>query len=82
MELTTKDLMAALRANEDDAVEKTGAMQLMDTDILLAAAKGVLDLNEVAAHLVACRGIGKDGKWVGFDEAERQMAELAERRRQ
>ena len=80
MKLTTDALMKALRANDDDAVEKVGHMQCMDTGILLAAAKGELDLNEVAAHLVAGRGIGRDGRWVGFPEAEKQMAELHERR--
>ena len=80
MKLTTKDLTADLRANDDDAVEKTGHMQCMDTDILPAAAKGEVDQNEVAADLVASRGIGRDGYWVGFPEAERQMAELRERR--
>jgi hypothetical protein len=56
-------------------------MQCMHTDILLAAAKGELDLNEVAAWPVAGHGIGRDGRWVGFPEAVKQMAELADRRR-
>lgn len=73
MKLTTKDMMARLRANEDEAVEKLGGMQLVDTDLLLAAAEGKIDLNQVAALLVASRGIGRSGKWVGFPEAERQM---------
>jgi hypothetical protein len=75
VKLTTKDLMAALRKFDNDATDKVGAMQLMDTDILLAAALGRVDLNQVAALMVAARGMGRSGEWVGFLEAERQMDE-------
>jgi hypothetical protein len=75
VKLTTKDLMAALRKFDNDATDKVGAMQLMDTDILLAAALGKVDLNQVAALLVASRGLGRKGEWVGFSEAQIQMDE-------
>ncbi len=75
VKLTTKDLMAALRKFDNDATDKVGAMQLMDTDILLAAALGEVDLNQVAALMVAARGMGRRGEWVGFVEAGRQMDE-------
>lgn len=75
VQLTTNDLMAALRKFDNDATDKVGAMQLMDTDILLAAALGKVDLNQVAALMVAARGLGRRGEWVGFIEAERQMDE-------
>lgn len=81
MKLSHKDLMAALEAGDDDASEKIGAMQLMHTDILLAAAKGQIDLNDIARHLVASRGIGTSGEWVGFPEAERQMDALRSKAR-
>jgi len=46
------------------------AMNLLDNQTLLAAAKGELDLNMVARVLIASRGIGPEGVWVGFKEAE------------
>jgi len=80
MNLTTNDMLARLRRNDDDeVVDKIGPMQLMDTDILLAAAAGKLDLNQIAALVVASRGTGRGGKWVGFLEAERQMDALIEK---
>ena len=79
MKLTTKDMMARLRKFDDEASEKIGGMQLVDTDLLLAAALGKLDLNQVAALLVASRGIGRSGQWVGHLEAEREMDRLIEK---
>lgn len=43
----------------------------------MAAAKGEVDLNEIARWVLASRGIGTNGAWVGFPEAKRQMAELS-----
>lgn len=73
LKLTTREMMTRLRAFDDEATEKLGGMTLMDTDILLAAAEGKVDLNQIAALLVASRGIGRKGAWVGHLEAERQM---------
>ena len=36
------------KAQDDEVADKLGWMQLMDSDLLVAAAKGELDLNEVA----------------------------------
>ena len=60
------------------AVDKAGAIQLLDSDVPLAAAKGDLDLNEIARFILAGRGIGRDGTWLGLDESRRQMDELRE----
>jgi hypothetical protein len=38
-----------------------------DTDILVEAVNGRLDLNLVALRELKNRGLDKDGKWVGFN---------------
>lgn len=40
------------------------------TDLLVAATKGEIDLNQLVAKELAGRGLDKDGKWVGFAKAE------------
>lgn len=77
MELTTTALRNGWVTQDDDTVEKLGYISMADTDLLLAAAKGEVDLNEIARWVVASRGIGANGAWVGFPEAKRQMAELS-----
>lgn len=79
MKLTTKNMMALLRRWDDDATEKLGGMTLMDTDILVAAATGKLDLNQVAALIVAARGVGRGGDWVGHLAAQQQMDRCIEK---
>ena len=44
-------------------------LQPFPTELLLAMAKGEVDVEAIAARLVADRGLDKDGKWVGFDKA-------------
>lgn len=78
MELTTMELKARWDNNDDDTVDRLGYIRMTDTELLLAAAKGEVDLNEIARWMVADRGIGINGAWVGFPEAKRQMAELAQ----
>lgn len=78
MKLTTADLRQGWERQDDEVVEKLGYLPLMDTDLLVAAAKGEVDLNEVARWVLAAQGIGEGGRWVGFDEAERQMAVLSD----
>ena len=78
MKLTTKAMRDGWKAQDDEVADKLGWMQLMDSDLLVAAAKGDLDLNEVARWVLASRGIGESGRWVGFDEAKRQMAVLSD----
>jgi hypothetical protein len=44
-------------------------LQTASVDFLLAAARGRIDLNGMARAELASRGLGPDGKWVGFDAA-------------
>lgn len=44
-------------------------MQTWPVEVLMAAANGRIDLNEVARAELVCRGLGKDGRWVGFPRA-------------
>ena len=40
---------------------------LFDTDILVEAVNGQLDLHSVALNELKNRGLDKQGKWIGFD---------------
>ena len=42
-------------------------ISLFDTDILVMAVKGQIDLNVLALRELENRGLNKEGKWVGFD---------------
>ena len=44
-------------------------LQTADTQTLLKAVNGEIDLNELAKEELASRGLNKNGKWVGFDQA-------------
>lgn len=66
---------AELRGSEKDP--PYSPITLLDNQTLLAAAKGELDLNMVARVLVASRGIGPEGVWVGFKAAEEYWRGLA-----
>lgn len=44
-------------------------LSLGNTSFLLLAATGKVDLNELAKAELAARGLGTDGKWVGFGKA-------------
>lgn len=44
-------------------------LQPLPTELLLAMAKGEVDVEAIAARLVADRGLDKQGKWVGFEKA-------------
>jgi len=39
-----------------------------DTDILVEAVNGCLDLNLVALKELRNRGLDKNGKWIGFEK--------------
>jgi len=41
-------------------------ISLFDTDILVMAVKGQIDLNELAKEELRNRGLDDNGKWVGF----------------
>ena len=42
-------------------------LQTADTQTLIKAVNGEIDLNELAKEELASRGLNKNGKWVGFD---------------
>lgn len=44
-------------------------LQTLPTDLLRALACGEIDAREVAAKLMAGRGLNREGKWVGFAKA-------------
>ncbi|MNT50441.1 hypothetical protein D3C72_1873610 [compost metagenome] len=46
--------------------DQLGAIQLFDVAVLAAAARGELDLNDLARNELACRGLNDRGEWVGF----------------
>jgi len=49
--------------------ETYGFMQCALTKVLAAAARGELDLNKLAKHTLADRGLDQNGDWVGFKKA-------------
>lgn len=55
--------------------DQLGFLQLADTAVLAAVARGEIDLNNLARETLAGRGMDADGKWVGFDEAARKLSE-------
>ena len=44
-------------------------LQTLPTDLLRALACGEIDAQEVAAKLMAGRGLDQEGEWVGFSNA-------------
>lgn len=44
-------------------------LQPLPTELLQAMAKGEVDVQAVAARLMADRGLDRNGKWVGFEAA-------------
>lgn len=55
--------------------DQLGFLQLADTAVLAAVARGEIDLNRLARETLAGRGMDADGKWVGFEEAARRLSE-------
>ncbi len=68
---TTEKALAELANNDDDTIETFGAMQLLSSTVLAAAARGEVDLNAIASWMLASRGQDATCAWVGFPEAER-----------
>jgi hypothetical protein len=50
-------------------MDLTEHLQPLPTELLLAMAKGEVDVQKVAARLMAERGLDERGKWVGFERA-------------
>ena len=51
-------------------VDEVGFIQTALTKVLAAAARGELDLNQLAREELAARGLDDQGVWVGFDRAK------------
>ena len=50
-------------------VDEIGFIQIADTKVLAAVARGEIDLNRIAREELANRGLGLNGEWVGFERA-------------
>jgi hypothetical protein len=50
-------------------VDEIGFIQIAKTKVLLAIARGEIDLNRIAREELAARGLGLNGEWVGFQKA-------------
>lgn len=50
-------------------VDEIGFIQIADTKVLAAVARGEIDLNRIAREELASRGLDLSGNWVGFDAA-------------
>jgi hypothetical protein len=50
-------------------VDEIGFIQIAQTKVLAAVARGEIDLNRVAREEMANRGLGLHGEWVGFQKA-------------
>ena len=53
----------------DFTVDEIGFIQIAKTKVLLAIARGEIDLNRIAKEELAARGLGLNGEWVGFQKA-------------
>lgn len=51
-------------------VDQIGFIQIADTQVLAAVARGEIDLNRIAREELASRGLDAQGRWVGFDRAK------------
>ena len=68
---TALELERAFYSGEDAVVEKLGVLQILDTSLLVEAVQGGVDLNRLAAVVLAQRGMDRDGQWVGFAGAKK-----------
>ncbi len=57
-------------------VDELGFVQIADTKVLAAVARGEVDLNRLAREELAARGLDQNGNWVGFERAA-QIFQLA-----
>lgn len=51
------------------SVDEIGFIQIAETKVLAAVARGEIDLNQIAKEELASRGLGIQGQWVGFERA-------------
>lgn len=54
-------------------VDEVGFIQIATIRVLAAVARGELDLNRLAREELATRGLNRNGVWVGFDRAKREL---------
>lgn len=59
-------------SNDSDELNPEFLFNLTATELLVAIASGKIDAVQRAKQSLASRGIGVNGKWVGFDNARRE----------
>jgi hypothetical protein len=52
-------------------LDELGFIQIAQTKVLAAVARGELDLNLLARKELAGRGLDDQGVWIGFDRAKK-----------
>lgn len=50
-------------------IDQLGFIQAAPVEVLAAAVRGAIDLNQLAREELAKRGLDKNGSWVGFAKA-------------
>jgi hypothetical protein len=55
---------------QEFTVDELGFIQIALAKVLAAAARGEIDLNQLAREELAARGLDDKGIWVGFDRAK------------
>jgi len=66
--MTHEELMARLRANDDETTDRMNPIYQLGVEIVAQAADGQIDLNEVARWFMSHSGLDRTGEWVGFDK--------------
>ena len=72
------ETMATATSEIRDEVNPKFVLQGTATELLVQAASGRIDLNELARQELANRGLGRDGEWIGFEAAANYWNERAE----
>jgi len=57
----------------EDEKNPTFIFAMTDTELLVKAVNGEIDLNALAKKQLANRGLDKKGVWVGFAQAKKQL---------
>lgn len=70
-------ITAANEREYEDEYNPNGMLQTMPTALLAKIANGEIDAREAARFEMACRGLGKNMAWIGFDEAFKLWAKNA-----
>jgi len=72
-ERVARELMAASReVAAGDETNPKFMFQIIHTNLVKAVALGRLDAQELAKREMVNRGLGKNGKWVGFEQAAKE----------